>query len=77
MTQHPTPATDQPSDDRSWARPLFEQQIALLSELAEAGMTVATTIRDQVVAEQGDLLALAGTEGVRDRLGRLSAQTVF
>ncbi len=67
MTQHPTPPTDQPGDDRSWARPLFEQQINLLSELAEAGMTVAMAIRDQVVAGQGDILALAGSY---DRVAR-------
>jgi hypothetical protein len=67
MTQRPTLPTDRPSDDRSWARPLFEQQIALLGELAEAGMAVATSIRDQVVAGEGDLLALAGAY---DRVAR-------
>jgi hypothetical protein len=61
MTRHPTPSAnaDQPSD-HSWARPLFEQQIALLGELAEAGMAVAMAIRDQVVAgEGGNPIALA------------------
>lgn len=67
MTQRPTPPTDQPADDRNWARPLFEQQINLLGELAEAGMAVATTIRDQVVAGEGDIVTLAGAY---DRVAR-------
>jgi hypothetical protein len=69
MTRRPIPAANpsQAGDDRSWARPLFEQQIALLDELAEAGMAVAVAIRDQVVAGDGDLLALAAAY---DRVAR-------
>ena len=74
MTQPPAPPTGQPSDDRSWARPLFEQQIALLGELAEAGMAVATSIRDQVVAGEGDLLALAGAY---DRVARAARMAIL
>jgi hypothetical protein len=59
MTQPPAPPTDQPSDDRGWARPLFEQQIALLGELAESGYAAAVAIKDQVVAGDGDIVALA------------------
>ena len=35
-------------DDRGWARPLYARQIAVLGELAEAGLEVALAIRDQV-----------------------------
>jgi len=69
MTQPLAPSIDptQAGDDRSWARPLFEQEIALLSALAEAGLAVAVTIKDQVVAGEGDLLALAAAY---DRVAR-------
>ena len=67
MTPPATSPTDQPSDDHGWARPLFEQQIALLGELAEAGLAVAVTVKDQVVAGEGDLLALAAAY---DRVAR-------
>jgi hypothetical protein len=61
MTNHPAPPSDptQAGDDRAWARPLFEQQIALLSELAEAGMAAVHAIQDQVAARDGDVVALA------------------
>jgi hypothetical protein len=58
MTPPPTQPTDQ-ANDRSWARPLFEQQIALLGELAESGLAAAVAIKDQVVAGDGDIVAMA------------------
>jgi hypothetical protein len=44
-----TPETKS-ADDRSWARPLFEREIAMLGELAEAGLEVALAIKDQAMA---------------------------
>lgn len=52
MTSQPTPET-QPADaqdggDRARARPLFERQIAMSGQLAEAGLEVALILKDQV-----------------------------
>jgi hypothetical protein len=58
MTCQPPPET-QPADaqdggDRTCARPLFERQIAMSGQLAEAGLEVALILKDQVKAAHAD-----------------------
>jgi hypothetical protein len=45
MTDHALPATDDQTAD--WARPLYEGDIALLGDLAQAALSMALKIKDQ------------------------------
>jgi hypothetical protein len=63
MASASTPAEDAPR----WARPLHERQIALLGQLAEAGLAMALMVKDQAQA----LAAEGGVEpGVLEGLTR-------
>jgi hypothetical protein len=42
------------TDAPGWERPVFEHQIAMLGELAEAGLEVVHAIRDQAVAAKAE-----------------------
>jgi hypothetical protein len=42
------------TDAPGWERPVFERQIAMLGELAEAGLEVVHAIRDQAVAAKAE-----------------------
>jgi hypothetical protein len=53
----PNPSTPDPDDQTAtdWARPLYEQQIAMLSPLAQAGLSMALALERQVkAAEEAD-----------------------
>jgi hypothetical protein len=58
MTCQPPPETQsaaaQDGDDRTCARPLFERQIAMSGQLAEAGLEVALLLKDQVKSAHED-----------------------
>jgi hypothetical protein len=57
MTAHSPLSGAFATDAPGWDRPAFERQIAMLGELAEAGLEVAQAIRDQTLAAaaRGDL----------------------
>jgi hypothetical protein len=42
-------ALPQNNDQANWARPLFERQVAMLGQLAEAGLAIALALKDQAL----------------------------
>jgi hypothetical protein len=75
MTASPTPPDDAPH----WARSLYERQIAMAGQLAEAGLAMALTVKDQtetltreVGVEPGVLEGMSRAYARMARAARLS-----
>jgi hypothetical protein len=61
MTAAVTPEKHDPATSADWGRPLLERQITMLSELAEAGLALALTIKDGAKDACGEVAAQACT----------------
>jgi hypothetical protein len=70
-----TAAATPPEDAPAWARPLFERQIAMAGELAEAGLAMALDAKDQALAPADGEVEPAMFESLSRAFVRLARST--